>query len=146
MRVLVRASVAALSVLMLFGANADNASAAPAYCGGGHECLWNNIHYVGANNLENNLFEINAYVPYFSQFSYNDGITVDRTVSSTYNYGSSSKGSFRFYLSQACGGDYFTIAPGTGDSDFTNGNPTVNGRGVNDATRSGTFPAYVGSC
>lgn len=136
-------AAAAVTTSVIVAAPAD---AAPSYCDSPHQCLWNNIHYVGPNNSAADIFEINAYAPYFTQFSYPDGITLDRTLSSSYNNGTSTKGKFRFYLSQACGGDYFTISPGTGDSDFTNGSPTVGGRQVNDAARSGAFSSYVGSC
>lgn len=146
----VRAVYVALVVLaaaMFFQAVPAGAST-PAYCDRNSECMWNNIHYEGANGYTDDTWDMTEYAPYFSQYFYDDGITVDRTVSSSYNSNTASDRQFIFWFGQNCTGAYFTISVNGGDSDFTNGSPTVHGSGStpNDAARSGEFSNYGAYC
>lgn len=149
---LTKRSVGAATALLTAGlvlAPAISANASvPAYCDSNSMCLWMNIHYVGINGHTNDTFDMTQYAPYFSQFYYDSGLTIDKSVSSAYNSSSGSSRKFTFYFGQSCTGAHFSINAGGGDSDFTNGSPTVVGSSAspNDAARSGAFANYSGYC
>lgn len=124
------------------------AAAAPAYCDSNSMCLWMNIHYVGINGHTNDTFDMTKYAPDFRQFSYDSGLTINDSVSSAYNSGSGSSRNFTFYFNLNCSGPYFHVNAGGGDSDFTNGSPTVTGSSSspNDQASSGEFANYNAYC
>jgi hypothetical protein len=143
------AFAAVVTLLMGLLVNAQPAGAALNNCPYYSACVWKDLHYVtGSNDPFTHNLSFELRIPQFSQWNYSGTSTsAQDNASSAFNNGCCGERAYFFKdhccLNSVSGTSAFSIAPGTGDSDFTNGSPAGD---LDNELSSGAFASQIDEC